>query len=230
MSRLKFLSVAKQVKRRKQAASGGVQVVVTTPGGTIVEQGRVPLRANPHPGPNQEDRRPRQPARRGVAHQAVRDEEDQATTIVQATPSDDIPSSQPIIDREDNLGRTWDSYRLPSSPSRAVYVNGGRAYQDRESGRLQVVRNESVFVERYQDATARERHDEEVRLTDDHRFKTDTSQISSSRFFLTFAARLRDMTPTDADRALEMCSVEWSDIELWHEGLDELTGEWIDTE
>jgi hypothetical protein len=50
-----------------------------------------------------------------------------------------------------------------------VYVNGGRAYQDRESGRLQVVRNRSVFAERSQDVTARERHDEEVRLYDHRR-------------------------------------------------------------
>jgi hypothetical protein len=33
------------------------------------------------------------------------------------------------------------------------------------------------------------------------------------------------MTPADADMALEMCSVDWNDIEVWHEGLDELMGE-----
>jgi hypothetical protein len=146
-----------------------VQVVVTSQGGTIIEQGRIPLRAKPAAAAIQQDHGPRQSARRGAAQPAVRDKEVVTNQGTAATPSDDIPTSQPIIEREDNLGRTWDSYRLPSSPSRAVYVNGGRAYQDRESGRLQVVRNRSVFAERSQDVTARERHDEEVRLYDHRR-------------------------------------------------------------
>jgi hypothetical protein len=148
-----------------------VQVIVTTQGGTVIDQGRIPLRAKPAAATIQQDRRPRQSGRRGAAQSAVRDEEVPAQGIPagQATPTDDIPTSQPIIEMEDNLGRTWDSYRLPSSPSRAVYVNGGRAYQDRESGRLQVVRNRSVFPERSQDVTTRERHDEEVRIYDHRR-------------------------------------------------------------
>jgi hypothetical protein len=38
------------------------------------------------------------------------------------------------------------------------------------------------------------------------------------------------MTPADADRALEMVSIERTDIEQWHEELDELLGESSDTE
>jgi hypothetical protein len=156
--------VAKQAKRRKRVAGGGgVQVVVRTQGGTVVEQGRIPLRAKPRAVAG--DRRPRQPAARGTAAQpAVRDEERVIAQGTAAPPPNDIPNSQPIIEREDNLGRTWDSYRLPSSPSRAVYVNGGRAYQDMENGRLQVVRARSVFAERSQDVATMGRRDEEVRL------------------------------------------------------------------
>jgi hypothetical protein len=157
--------VTKQAKRRKRVAGGGgVQVVVRTQGGTVVEQGRIPLRAKPRAVAV--DRRTHQPAARGTRAQppAVRREERVTAKGATATPSNDIANSQPIIEREDNLGRTWDSYRLPSSPSRAVYVNGGRAYQDRESGRLQVVRTRSVFAERSQDVATMGRRDEEVRL------------------------------------------------------------------
>jgi hypothetical protein len=113
-----------------------MQAVVTTQGGTVAEQGCVPLHANPRASAIQEDRRPRQPARRDVA----------------------------------------------------------------------------------QDVAAGERHDEEVRLTNVLRVNTDIFRVSSSRFFLTFAACLRDLTPADADMALEVCSVERENIEHCHEG------------